>query len=295
LKKKIAFIINPFSGSVKKYNIPEAIEQHLDHTKYDYEVIFTTHSGHAIEISQNLSNTDIDIICGVGGDGSLHEIVNGLTNPNITLAIIPIGSGNGLASHIGYKPRNIKDAFDIINVGYDIHIDMGMVDGKKFISVFGVGLDAEVAYQYKHRTKRSLFAYASLALKEVFSDLRYYEIDFEIDDVKRHEKVLMICGFNSDQFGYNMGIVPWASATDGIMDVAIIKKMHWIKLPWVGFCLLIKKPNWSSDIEIIPVKKMCIKHREEIKFQIDGDPYLFSQDLHVAMLKGILKIIVRKP
>jgi diacylglycerol kinase family enzyme len=77
------------------------------------------------------------------------------------------------------------------------------------------------------------------------------------------------------------------------MDVSIIKKVNPFKLLWTGFCLLIKKPNWSSDVEIISTKKMKIKFAEGVKFQIDGDPYLFTEDLNIEMLKGDLNFLVR--
>lgn len=294
MKQKIAFIINPFSGSVKKRNIPEAIEKYLDLTKYDYEIIYTEYSGHAIEIAKSLSTNGTDIICAVGGDGSLHEIGNGIMNDSITLAVLPVGSGNGIATHLGYKPRNLPYAFDIINTGFTTRIDVGTINQKKFYSVFGVGIDGHIAYEYKHRTKRSFFAYASLVTKQLLTALKFHDLEFTLNGVDRKEKVLTLCGFNSDQFGYSVGIVPWASAKDGLLEVAILKKFNPIKLPWITFCLLIKKPTWISELELHSVTELSIKKNELMKFQMDGDPFIFSEDLHISLANAAVKFIVPK-
>ena len=292
MKEKIAFIVNPFSGSVKKRNIPEAIDQFLDHEKYDYAIHYTKFSGHAIEIAKELSSTDIQIIVAVGGDGSLHEIGNGLTNPAIKLAVLPIGSGNGLATHLGYKPRDLQYAFEIINKGYFTYIDVGIINDKKFFSVFGVGLDANIAFDYKNKIRRNLFAYAFLVVKQSLLHLKFHDIEFQINQTWRKEKILIISGFNSDQFGYSFGIVPWASAVDGHLDICILKKFNPLKLGWITLCLLLKKPKWIRELEIIHTDSMVIKRKENIKFQMDGDPFELNQDLHISMQKQSRAFIV---
>lgn len=294
MKSNIAFIVNPFSGSVKKRNIPEAIELYLDHNKYNYTIHYTEYSGHATDIARKLSDTNIDVIVAVGGDGSIHEIGNGLTNPNITLGILPIGSGNGLATHLGYKPRNLADAFDIINKGYSVNIDVGVINQTKFFSVFGVGLDANIAYDYKTRRNRNFFAYAFLVVKQSLFYLNFFDIEFHIENTWRKEKILIISGFNSDQFGYNFGIVPWASAQDGRLDICILKKFNRLKLLWVTICLLLKKPKWIKEMELVATDQMIIKKNDAIKFQMDGDPFELKEDLHISMLKTSFPILVPK-
>lgn len=272
--------------------MPEAIDQFLDHKQYDYEIHYTQYSRHATEIARELSNKSIDILVAVGGDGSIHEIGNGITNPNISLAILPIGSGNGLATHLGYKPRNLAYAFDIINRGHQVSIDVGMINTTKFYSVFGIGLDANIAYDYKNRRRRNFFAYTWLVIKQSLTHLRFHDIEFNINQTWRKEKLLILSGFNSDQFGYNFGIVPWASATDGQLDICILKKFNPIKLPWIALCLVIKKPTWIKEMELVQTDHLKIKKNAAIKFQMDGDPFPLQEDLNISMIKKSLPVLV---
>ena len=114
MKKSIWFVINPISGVRRKDDLTELIHEHLDHTQFDYLIKSTSHKGHAIDIAKNAISNNIDIVCAVGGDGSVHEIGTTLIGSKTKLAIIPIGSGNGLARHMNI-PLTITEAILCIN------------------------------------------------------------------------------------------------------------------------------------------------------------------------------------
>ena len=99
MKKRIWFIINPISGVRRKDDIPALVRQYLNHETYEFEIQYTKHKGHAIEIAKDAVKQGIDIVCAVGGDGSVHEVGTALIGSQTSLAVIPIGSGNGLARH----------------------------------------------------------------------------------------------------------------------------------------------------------------------------------------------------
>ncbi len=114
MKERIWFIVNPISGGRKKASLPALIVAHLDHNRFDYEIIETEFKGHAITIAEKAVAQGIDIVCAVGGDGSVHEVGTTLIGSQTQLAIIPLGSGNGLARHMKI-PLKIKEAIECIN------------------------------------------------------------------------------------------------------------------------------------------------------------------------------------
>lgn len=116
-KQRIRFIINPNSGVKRKQIIPNLIEKHLDHNKFDYEITVTKAAGHATELAQEAVNSNqFDIVAAVGGDGSINEVAKGVIGTDKTLAILPHGSGNGFATYLGIS-RNIEKAINVINTG----------------------------------------------------------------------------------------------------------------------------------------------------------------------------------
>ena len=105
-KKQITFIINPISGTRDKRFIVRDIQKFLDCDKFDYNIEMTEYAGHACESSQREKDKGTDIVVAVGGDGTVNEVASELVNSNTALALIPCGSGDGLARHLQI-PLNI--------------------------------------------------------------------------------------------------------------------------------------------------------------------------------------------
>ncbi|HFB99696.1 MAG TPA: hypothetical protein ENJ53_02715, partial [Phaeodactylibacter sp.] len=104
-KQNICFIINPFSGISKKGGLAKKIEKHLDHQQFNYELKYTKYAGHATTLSKEAVAQNFDLVVAVGGDGSVNEVAAGLIDTNVVLGIIPAGSGNGFARHLGISTR----------------------------------------------------------------------------------------------------------------------------------------------------------------------------------------------
>ena len=100
-KKRILFIVNPFSGISKKGKLAQQIEQHLDTHLFDFEIKNTQAAGHATELAREAMSQNFDLVVAVGGDGSVNEVAAALIDSETILGIIPAGSGNGFARHLG--------------------------------------------------------------------------------------------------------------------------------------------------------------------------------------------------
>ena len=97
MKRKIVFILNPHSGTDDKVRMPKLIEENINTTAYDYDIVFTEYAGHAADIAKDCASRGIDIVVAVGGDGTINEVARSIVHTNTALGIIPCGSGNGLA------------------------------------------------------------------------------------------------------------------------------------------------------------------------------------------------------
>jgi diacylglycerol kinase (ATP) len=166
--KKILFIVNPISGDIKKANLPALIDQYLDKSQSQYESAFTERAGHASSIAEKAIVKKMDVIVAVGGDGSINEIAKVIVNTELTLGIIPLGSGNALAYHLELPVKKIQKALEIINTGKIIKIDTLSSNKGEVICFAGIGLEAVAARTYRHLGKRGFLAYTWAAILSIF-------------------------------------------------------------------------------------------------------------------------------
>jgi len=107
--KRILFIINPNSVKRNRERISIAIKNGIDHSSNDISIAYTKSAGHAITLSKKAVAEKVDVIIAVGGDGTVNEVASQIINSSSVLGIVPMGSGNGLARHLGI-PINIEKA-----------------------------------------------------------------------------------------------------------------------------------------------------------------------------------------
>ena len=132
---KIRFIINPISGTGKQKDIEKKIRNNL---QLSYDIFYTKKQGDATKLSYNAIKENIDIIVAVGGDGTLNECVKALIGSNVGIGVLPCGSGNGFANHIGMN-SNISKAIMQLNTSKISIIDSCSVNGEVFVNVSGIG------------------------------------------------------------------------------------------------------------------------------------------------------------
>lgn len=289
-KKKILFIVNPISGTGKQKDIEQLLNLHLDKTKFDPTIRFTEYAGHAKEIVKN-EHSKFDIITAVGGDGSVHEIGTSLINTNSTLAIIPTGSGNGLARHLKI-PIHLKKAILFINTYNDSkikRIDTVKINDGYFLGTAGVGFDAHIGWKFATAPKRGFWSYIKITFKEFFS---YKEQTYQLElDNEAHElNALLITIANSNQYGNNAFISPNSVIDDGYLRVIALKRFSLIHAPLLTYQLFSKKIINSKFVKELKGKQLNISSPFP-EMHIDGEPILVNEKIKIEILPQSLNVI----
>ena len=281
---KIKFIINPISGTGKQ----KGIEKHI--TKYikDFEIVYTKKSGDAKIISMNSAEEKLDVVIAVGGDGTVNECLKGLVNTNTALGVIPCGSGNGFAYHIGMH-NNIEKAIKQLNNSRIEVIDSGAVNGFPFVNVSGVGFDAHIADLFLTLKVRGFFGYIKLIINQLNYNANEYRIFY--NNIERKVKAYMINFANASQYGNNAKISPNADFKDGLIDFVIVNNFPKWKIPNFILMLLTGRIHLSNYVEIIKCDKMTIK-AENTLVHLDGEPIKSSNPIEIAILPKSLKILI---
>ncbi len=288
-KKKILFIVNPVSGFGKQKVIEKLIKQHLDHTLFDYEIAYTKAAKHATALAKKAVIENFNIVVAVGGDGSINEIARGLIGSDTALAIVPAGSGNGLARCMNI-PLDLIKAIGIINNAKEKHIDTFQFNEEYIFNISGVGFDAYINEKMMKLTNRNFFAYFKLIAKEFY---KYKEQNFEliINGKSQHKKAFLICFANGSQWGHDAFISPLADNTDGLIDIAILKDVSIFNVIKLAFQLLTKSIHASSNLEIIKATEVTVKQTGYLA-QIDGETVEIGNSITIKVNPLSLKVIV---
>ena len=289
MKKTVHTIINPVSGTGSKTKIKELLSD-LGSEGYDVTLLQTEYRNHAAEIAQKAVKDKIDIVIAVGGDGTVNEVAGALAGSDVALGIIPTGSGNGLARHLGI-PINEKKAVDIIKKGAVERIDYGKANGRMFFCTCGVGYDALVSEKALNKKKRGKLMYAGDMLatyvnyKPEHYKIRCAESTFE-------GEAFVITFANASQYGYNAYIAPNATVLDGKMNISILKPISFVDVPEVGVQMFLKHIGDNKNFkEIITTKATIIRNKEGV-MHIDGNAVYEGEEIEVEIVPSGLNVIV---
>jgi len=281
---KIRFIINPIAGTGKQKGIEDTIAKHLA----NYDIVYTKKSGDAVKFSSEAVRDDIDAVVVVGGDGTVNECLIGLVNSNTALGVIPCGSGNGFACHIGMDRTVEKAIVQLKNAKIET-IDSCTANGTPFVNVSGIGFDAHIANLFSTLKVRGLINYLLIILKELSYKPQEYKIKYK--SIERKVTAYMISCFNASQYGNNARILPMADIKDGLIDFVIINNFPRWQIPFFLLKVARGKAHLSKYVEIIKCQKIQISTKNTL-LHLDGEPYKTSNPVEIKVIPKSLKILM---
>lgn len=227
-------IFNPAAGDGKAARIFEMIQPYINEA--EIEVVRTEYPGHATLLAQEVKDRQDMTVISLGGDGTHHEVVNGLLpDAQATFGVIPAGTGNDFVRMLRY-PDSPVDILPVVLHGPTEYFDVGRLNERYFLTVSGVGFDAEVAGWVNSRTKQGNGTW--VFLRGVFRNLLHFRsqpITVSLDGTQRTEKTFMIAVGNTKFYGGGMKISPEASPHDGQFHVIWIGDISPLQvLPLLG-------------------------------------------------------------
>jgi len=285
----VLVLINPVSGVGKQKVIEKLISDNVDFALLSVDVKYTQYHAHAHKLAKNAAG-NYDVVVAVGGDGTVNEVGSALIGSDTALAIIPAGSGNGLARHLKI-PINIRKAIMLLNTLQTKYIDTIKVNDLYSLNVAGIGFDAHISHLFAKKQHRGLTAYMRLVAAE-FATYKAGRYHLTIDDVELKTKAYLISFANSSQYGNNIYIAPDAKIDDGLIDVCIIKEFPKIVAPALLISMLGRDNIRGYLDKIVKAKNIVIEHPDELSGHIDGEPVFLGKKVTVEINPLSLKVIV---
>ncbi len=290
---KLRFVINPRSGKQRRNagNLSR-VKEFVAQRGLEADVVSTEGRGHATELAREAVAAGCSRVIAVGGDGTVNEVAQALIHTRAALGLVPCGSGNGLALHLGL-PKAMADALELA-IGAEARIaelDTGTVNGLPFVNAMGLGLDADVSFRFNRLVRRGLLAYARTALAAFVN--RHPE-RCTISDGTRQETVdaLLIAVANSDQYGNNARIAPQARVDDGLLDLVVVKPTGLPGALELGARLFLGTIDRSARVRRFKAARFVIERPSGGIIHTDGETHLAGTTIEVLVQPRSLKFVV---
>ena len=295
--RRLAVVVNPRGGKRNGIRVLERIRHVFDSAKIELEILVTERVGHATEIAINLNLQRIDGICVVGGDGTFHEVVNGLMQQDdphsVPLGIIPAGTGNSLAQHLHcHDPieaarrivAGLSQSLDVVQVtlpGHSIYC----------ANIVGWGAVSDINCTAEKMRFLGPTRYTVAALWHILTP-KVRRATLVLDDRTITDEFLFVIACNTKYTGAGMKLAPDAEIGDGKIDVVVIRRVS----RWQMLRLFMKVFDGShvalSCIEFHQVRSFSIQSEAADRMNLDGE-MKGNSPMTATLLPSALSIFVK--
>ncbi|HHM01459.1 MAG TPA: diacylglycerol kinase family lipid kinase [Caldithrix abyssi] len=288
----IAFIINPEAGRGRAKRLEKSLRRILAQKFPEAVIRFTEYPGHAVFLAREEARHRKTVVA-VGGDGTIHEVVNGLMGSRAALGIVGVGTGNDLLNALNI-PADMDKALKLIGEDRPRPMDVGQVNERYFINGLGVGFDAWVvkkSLSIKKLRGNLVYLYAVLATLKSYS---HTVLQVDIDGTKQRRELFMLTVGNGPSLGGGFRLTPEARLNDARFDICMIHKMS---TPSVLRNLLrvysgshVKDPR----VEMGTGQRITITSEEPFAAHADGEELGYDlTELKITLHSGALNVHCR--
>jgi YegS/Rv2252/BmrU family lipid kinase len=291
-------IINPISGAGADSNAAQQrvsmIEAAAAQRGIEAKTFLTEYGGHASVLARAAVDVGCESVIVWGGDGTINEAGSALIGSDTVLGVVPAGSGNGLAAALGVS----KDAAKAIAEAFDAPVcrmDAGIIAGRPFFNIAGVGFDARVATLFHGRGRGSRGAWPYVRIG-VLEGCRYCSLNYTItlEGVTLRSKALLVAFANGREYGIGARIAPDARLDDGVLDAVLVEDPGRIVTRfWHARHLATGTPQLAPSVILRRITHAVIEADGDMEFHVDGEPGVARDRIEVSIVPGALNVRTR--
>lgn len=314
--EKILVIYNPTAGRGRVLEHWPQVEQALHESGIKFDVAPTNAPLDAVRLAEEASGK-FDAVVGVGGDGTIHEIVNGLLRASneaetVPLGIIPLGNGDDFAkmippeTSIGGKMLNWREVLPKIAAGRTHSFDVGKIQGGPispemddgphyFMNGMDVGFGAQTTYNLRQipRFLTGLSAYLTAVIKTLI-DYKIPRLRLQVDDRPPFEQEATLTAImNGRCFGSGFWVCPEARADDGFFDLLVSEAVDRLNIMRLVPTIMKGEHLNEPVVKLYRAKRVTIETTEPEVVEVDGEiPYMNARRLEIELLTKRLRVFV---
>jgi diacylglycerol kinase (ATP) len=287
---KTLFLVNPRSGSNRHRDVASLIREACT---WEHEIVPCGSKEELDTVIASAAGRGVQAVFAVGGDGTVHEVAKRLIGTDLALGILPTGSGNGFARHLGL-PMRLRAALRVCRALRVETIDTATVNGNPFINMMGTGFDAWIADAFARAGTRGLMTYLRVGLRG-FSRYVPEECELTIDGAAARHRPFVITIANGSQYGNNARIAPLASMQDGSLDITLIEHPPLLRIPMLAVRLFAGTLHRGRGVTTLRGRSIRIHRAAPGTAHLDGEPVTLPSTLVIEIVPQSLRVIVPEP
>ena len=260
-------ILNPTAGSPETLR---TLQERIESVTRGCPIHVTSHPGEAEALARRAVEEGFARIVAAGGDGTVNQVANGLAGSNAALGLLPFGTVNVFAMELGLPLYNLKLCWDIISGENMRLVDLPSANGKYFVQLGGVGLDAQVVKETSLALKRSFGPLSYLISAAHIAARQPPKLFIESDNSSVREGSFVLIG-NGRLYGGPFPFFKQAVMDDGLFDVVVFKRLGYLEiikyLQDVVFSSEIRVP----EVEYFQTRRLRVTSEQDVPLELDGE------------------------
>lgn len=230
----------------------------------------TVRMGDAETLARKAVADGFERIVAAGGDGTIHEVANGLAGSEATLGLLPLGTMNVFASELGIPPNDLGRCWEIIEAARTRVIDLPSANEKHFVQLAGVGLDAQVVKETSLTFKRSFGPLSYLVSAAQIAGRRPPRLLIESEDAITEEGSFVLVG-NGRLYGGPFPFFKHAANDDGLLDVLVFKQLGYLELIKYLQNVIFTSDITTREVEYFQTRRLRVSSGEDVPVELDGE------------------------
>lgn len=287
---KIRFILNPRSGHLRRRpGAADEIRRFIGARQLDASLALTERAGHATELATAALADGCDLVVAVGGDGTMNEVARALTGTPAALGLVPCGSGNGLARHLGI-PLKFSAALGNLLTGQARLIDTGVAAGHPFFCAAGVGYEALIAVRFNQLARRGFVSYLRTGTFAFFDHAsERYRIEFAEGRLDVTAFTLVVA--NCCQYGNNAYIAPGAELDDALLNLTAVPRFSLLRSPLMLWRLFRGTLQQSKQVTMLVGQNFTLHRASAGLLHTDGEVHEAPAVVEFSVRPHSLRVI----
>ena len=260
-------ILNPFAGNLETLR---DWQERVESIVGGLPIRTTTHAGDAEALSRGAVKEGFGRVIAAGGDGTVNHVANGIAGTDAVLGILPMGTVNVFAMELGLPSNDLQRCWDIIQAGNVRLVDLPSANGRYFVQLGGIGLDAQAVKETTLAFKRSLGPLSYLISAAHIAARQPPKLSIESEDAPVREGSFLLVG-NGRLYGGPFPFFKQAAIDDGLLDVVVFKRLGFLEILKYLHDVVFSSDIRVPEIEYFQTRQLRVTSEQDVPLELDGE------------------------